>query len=193
MSVQLWTHRSQLRLPPASQLTAEQHANNEMKLFCLLSLTHIYASSLFPGTLTSSAKLSPVNDCRAFNLNFEPTGRMLCLLHRGEARAVGGFRSFTAQIGYLNLCCSHTSKRTGKRANAHIHPHGVGVCARAVPGGTHQSAVGPSPPVKIKYETPFIIQGGLIYWPLSDGLCNGETVERSVSLAGLVTPKKNIM
>lgn len=71
-----------------SQLAAVQHTDGGMKLFRLLSRTPMYASSLFPGTLTPGAKLSAgcVSDW-AFNLNLEPTGRRLCPPHGGEARA----------------------------------------------------------------------------------------------------------
>lgn len=44
------------------------------------------------------------------------------------------------------------------------------------------SVVRSLPPVKIKYET-FIIQGGLIWCSLSDGLCNGEALDRSTFTA----------
>lgn len=43
-------------------------------------------------------------------------------------------------------------------------------------------AVKSLPPVKIKYET-FIIQGGLIWRSLSDGLCNGEALNGSTFTA----------
>lgn len=107
----------------------------------------------------------------------------------------GGFTHLRLKSVILTSAFPTHQQRTAREENTFIPLEQVCVCvcARAVPGGTHQSAVGPSPPVEIKYETPFIIQGGLIYWPLSDGLWNGETVEGSVTLAGLVTPKKNIM